>query len=222
MSLPAFTINTGGSRQDAIGATFAYDLARRISQSKGLDKVQPSKNVAEATEDEQAAALAEKQSHLQELESALSATVAYMGAKHGDKAASAMIALVYKRLGDSEINEQSLGEAFLDVTRFIDKNFGTGAGDDFMAHLNGSLNDSINSFFENGQEEIFMVAPTSPSTGGGVDAASMLEELTKEYTETIKKILEEARAKPKDGPAGAYTDPRHKEPLVGVMLNSVA
>jgi len=225
MSLPAFTINPGGSRQDFIGASFAYEITRRLSQSNGLNNTRSAK-AAEASrdvsvDDEQAVALAEKHNRLQELERALASTVAYMNAKHGEKAASAMMALVYKRLGNGEITEQTLGNAFLDVTRFIDKNFGISAGDDFMAHLNGNLNDSINSFFKNGQEEIFM-AVSPPSTGeGGIDAANLLEQLTKEYTEAIKEMLKEARAKPEDK-LDAYADPRQKEPLIGVVLDSLA
>lgn len=227
MSLPTFSINTGGmaSRMEAIGSSFAYDLTRRISQSKGLDAAQATKDSAAApvpVDDEQAAAQAAKQSELEKLESALSDTVAYMKEKHGDQAASVMIGLVYKRLGDGEINEQTLGNAFLDVTRFIDKNFGTGAGDDFMAHLNGSLNKSMNAFFDNGLNETFMVAPTSLGEGGGVDTSSMLADLTKEYTEVIKEMLEEARAKAdENGLAGAYADPASKEPMIGVMKDIV-
>lgn len=218
------------ARMGAIGSSFAYDLTRRVSQSQGLDGVKtpqdPAAAPADALADEQAAARAEKTGQLQKLESALSGTVAYMADKHGEKAASAMIALVYKRLGDGEINEESLGNAFLDVTRFIDANFGTGAGDNFMAHLNGSLNDSMNAFFDNGLNETFMVAPASSGegggAGGGVDASSLLEDITKQYTDAIKEMLEEMRADPgESGVAAAYGDPAHKEPMIGVMKDIV-
>ncbi|SBV91020.1 exported hypothetical protein [uncultured delta proteobacterium] len=231
MSLAAFSINTGGmaARMGAIGSSFAYDLTRRVSQSQGLDSAQASRASAvtptDALADEQAAARAEKTGQLQKLESALSGTVAYMADKHGEKAASAMIALVYKRLGDGEINEESLGNAFLDVTRFIDANFGTGAGDNFMAHLNGSLNDSMNAFFDNGLSETFMVAPVSSGeggAGGSVDAASLLEDIAQQYTDAIKEMLEEMRANPEQsGVAAAYGDPAHKEPMIGVMKDIV-
>ena len=223
MALPAFTINTDGARFEAIGASFAYDLTRRISQSKGLDGVNAAQDASAAqVDDEQAAALAAKQSELEKLESALSSTVAYMKEKHGDQAASAMIGLVYKRLGDGDINEETLGNAFLDVTRFIDKNFGTGAGDDFMAHLNGSLNDSMNTFFDNGLNETFMVAPASSGGGGGADTAGMLEEITKQYTDAIKEMIEEARVKADEkGVAGAYADPAQNAPMIGVMKDII-
>ncbi|MCC8193984.1 MAG: hypothetical protein LIP28_04995 [Deltaproteobacteria bacterium] len=216
--VPTFSINTGGSRMEAVGASFAYDLTRRISRTEGLDGVQDSQDPSAVPADD---GQAEKANQLQKLESALSGTVAYMANTHGEKAASVMVALVYKRLGEGEINELTLGNAFLDVTRFIDRNFGTGAGDAFMAHLNGSLNDSMNDFFDNGLNESFMVAPASLDGGGGVDAAGMLEQLAKEYTEAIKEMLEEARAKPDAGAAAPYTDPARNEPLVGVLKDVV-
>ncbi len=200
----------------AVGASFAYDLTRRISQSQGLDGAATPET--SGLDETQAAALAEKQNQLQKLESAFSGTVAYMKNTHGEKAASAMIGIVYKRLGDGEINERTLGDAFLDVTRFIDKNFGTGAGDAFMAHLNGNLNDSMNAFFDNGLNERFMVASASLEGGSGVDATSMLEDLTRQYAEAIKEMLEEARAKPEEG---AYADPAQKRSMVGVMQDIV-
>lgn len=231
MSLSSFSVNTGGmlSQMGVIGSSFASDLVRRIAQGQGRnagpEAAQATPDAAVPTDEQAAAqaeqARAEKAGQLQKLESALSGTVTYMADKHGEKAASVMIGLVYKRLGEGKINERTLGNAFLDVTRFIDKNFGTGAGDTFMSHLNGSLNNSMNTFFDNGLNESFMVAPPS-SGGGGVDASSMLEEITQQYAEVIKEMLEEARAVPEEGGiAAAYADPAQKEPMIGVMKDIV-
>lgn len=208
----------GNSRIGAIGTSFAADVTRRVSQSKGLDaeSVQP--------ETEAAAQLEEKTAQLRKLESALGGTVAYMADKHGEKAASAMVAIVYKRLGDGEINEQTLGDAFLDVTRFIDANFGTSQGDNFMAHLNGSLNESLNEFFDNGLNETFMVAPTSAEAGGQA-VAGLLQQLTEQYAEGVKAMLEEARKKAQEeqaltdarSPLAAYAAPVGQSVMQGVM-----
>jgi len=215
---------------DAVGSSFAYDLTKRISQSTGLGAADASKGMGAAAkpatsatptvDDEQAAAQAEKQSHLHKLESALANTVSYMKEKHGEQAASAMIGIVYKSIGNGEINEQSLGNAFLDVTRFIDKNFGTDSGDAFMAHLNGNLNDSMNAFFDNGQNETFMVAPSSSGGGSGsgsIDASGLMESITTQYTEMIKEMLEEARANPETTAMGPYAETASKDALVGVL-----
>ena len=207
----------GGSRRiGAIGSSFAADVSRRISQVKGLDAgaVQAENASPDATE---------KTAQLQKLEKALGGTVAYMANKHGEKAASAMIGLVYKRLGEENITEQSLGNAFLDVTRFIDANFGTAEGDAFMAHLNSSLNDSLNEFFDNGLNETFMAVPTG-AEGGGAGVAGLLQQLTEQYTDSVKAMLEEARKKAQEeqeqaleSPFAAYTSTGRKNTMQGVL-----
>lgn len=212
MSLSFPSYSSAGSWLGAVGSSFAYDLTRRISaQGKGLD-------AASATDDDAAAALAEKQSQLSSLESALAGTVSFMREKHGDRAASTMIGLVYKRLGDGDINEQTLGNTFLDVTRFIDKHFGIDAGNAFMDHLNGSLNEDMNAFFDNGLNEIFMAVTDGASgSGGGFDASGLLGDISMEYTNAIKQMIEEARATPEDnGLPGAYGS-AHSETMLGVM-----
>ena len=226
MALPTFTFSAASSRMDAVGSSLAYDLAKRISQSKGLGAADAAKGTGPAStpavDDEQAAIQAEKQSQLQKLESALANTVSYMKEKHGEQSASAMVGIVYKSIGDGELNEQSLGNAFLDVTRFIDKNFGTDSGDEFMSHLNGSLNDSMNAFFDNGLNETFMVAPTSPEGGGSAGVEGILSEITEQYAQTIKEMLEEVRANPEHhGAVAAYAGSGNSNALVGVMKDMV-
>lgn len=181
---------------------FALDISKRISQSKGLNATEAGKEI----DPEVAAAQQEKLSQLQKLENALGATVSYMANTHGEQAASAMIGIMYKSLGDGEINETTLGNALLDVVRFVDSNFGFDKGDNFMAHLNGTLNDSLNAFFDNGQNETFFATSSlGESGGGGLDMQSMLEQITEQMKDDIMTMLEEARAKPESGsPAAAY------------------
>lgn len=115
-----------------------------------------------------------------------------------------MIGLIYKRIGEEGVTEQNLGEAFLDVTRFIDRNFGTEAGDDFLSHLNGSLNDSLNDFFENGLTEQFMAvtvgADGKPISGSvQVDGvAQALNDVAKEYAEVVQSMVEKMREETED------------------------
>lgn len=106
------------------------------------------------------------------LESALAGTVGYMTDKYGDKAGTAMMGLMAKSLGDGEVDEASFSKALLQVVKFVDQNFGTDEGDALIKHLNGSLNDSINAFFDNGKDELFMVKTTPISAGGTVGAAN--------------------------------------------------
>ncbi len=65
-----------------------------------------------------------------------------------------------------------------------------------------------------------MVAPTS---GGncGAGTQAILEEITKQMTETIKNMLAEARAEPdtEGGPTAAYGNLKRNDPLVGIIRN---
>lgn len=169
-------------------SVFASDISRRISGTGGT-------GVDPAVQPEQQA----RPENLQKLESSLADTVNYMVENHGEQAGTAMMALVYKRLGEGEVTEENLGQALLDVTRFIDKNFGFAAGDGFMEHLNGNLNRSLNEYFDNGLNETFFAVTNGqmPSAGqvAGADAegVSALEEVSRQFSDAVLDILEQAR-----------------------------
>lgn len=127
--------------------SFAADIIKRTGLQDA--KVQGDKNQEISPE-----ALL-KQERLSSLESALSSTVNYMAKNYGDAAGTAMMGIVYKGIGNSTITEDNLGNAFLDVVRFVDKQFGTKEGDDLIRHLNGNLNKSMNELFDNGKNEVF-------------------------------------------------------------------
>ena len=224
MSINSLLAYSGNSGMGGIASSFASDVTRRISKTQGTEAA-TNVNAAEAVDTEQTAAQSEKTAQLQKLESALSGTVAYMAETHGEKAASALIGLVYKRIGNGEVNEESLGNAFLDVTRFIDKNFGTDKGDDFLDHLNGSLNDGMNAFFENGLNETFMVAPTGFEGGAQTGADELLASASEQYTESIKTMLEEMRAKSLEdqpsanSPVAAYANPWRENMMQGILAD---
>lgn len=93
------------------------------------------------------------------LSGALSGSVRWVADKFGDAAATAVMGIVYKRVGDGPVTEDALGEGLLDALRFVDRQFGTASGDAFMAQLNGDgLNDALNDYFDNGLSERFLVA----------------------------------------------------------------
>ncbi len=93
------------------------------------------------------------------LSGALSGSVRWVADKFGDAAATAVMGIVYKSIGDGPVTEDALGEGLLDALRFVDRQFGTASGDAFMAQLNGGgLNDALNDYFDNGLSERFMVA----------------------------------------------------------------
>lgn len=203
-------------------SVFASDISRRITGASGLQE-------AQAARPEQSAEQA-KLDNLQKLESSLAGTVGYMVEQHGEQAGTAMMALVYKRLGEGEVTEERLGQALLDVTRFIDKNFGFAAGDGFMEHLNGGLNRSMNEYFDNGLNETFFAvtngqmpaAPQVPQTGE--DGVSPAAEAARQFSEAVLDILEQARQGNESraeetlyGPEGKRLNRQDWGQLVGVM-----
>lgn len=203
-------------RPDETASAFASDITRRIKTAPQA----PSESTTEVDDSALAEEAGRKQSQLEKLESALSQTVSWMAEKHGDKAATALMGIVYKRLGEGEVTEASLGDAFLDVTRFIDKQFGTEAGDDFLDHLNGSLNDSLNAFFENGLSEQFM-AVTSPTGLAGTNLApGAADDLLAQIKDAVKQILDDIKeARPETGQtpeAGPYQQ-QPASSMIGVM-----
>ena len=64
-------------------------------------------------------------------------------------------------------DEDSLSNGLVRTLRMIENNFGTDAGDEAIAKFNGTLNDSLNNFFENGKvEEFLAVTPDGMAFDG--------------------------------------------------------
>lgn len=147
---------TSLSAQDAqaLSQTFAQSIVSRLAE--------PENASLQSTEATSGATLADQTSattaDTQALEQALASTVDYVRGKFGDKAATAVMAMVYKQAGDQPITEQSLGQGLLNGLKLIDRQFGFAAGDAYMAHLNSNLNKEVNAYFDNGLMERFMAA----------------------------------------------------------------
>lgn len=199
-----------GFHASQTASVFASDLSRRIASSSAA-------SVDDAgTESAQMAP--EKQQQLAKLESALGGSVNYLTDKFGEKAGTAMMALIYKGIGNKDITEESLGNAFLDVTRFVDKNFGIQAGDEFMAHLNGSLNDSLNNFFENGLSEKFIAVTTyAGGQAASSDPGATVDEM---YVQSILDMLEEARISNDNETKNPYFKEVPDDKLSGVLQDT--
>lgn len=197
---PAWQLNPKES-----GQGFAADIVRRmrgaaeaLAASANPDNAAPSQAAPEAPENSSPAAKGEQ---LRKLESSLSSLVNWMEEKHGAKAATAMMGIVYKSLGNQEVNEENLSQAFLDVTRFIDNNFGFDAGDQFLNQLNGTLNQSLNDYFDNGKNEQFFAVTNGQISGIPASPTLDASEISANMAETIMKLIEEARLKNND-PSG--------------------
>ncbi len=82
----------------------------------------------------------------------------------GDMAQSAM-SLMASRIDNPEgMTEESFSRGLLETIRLVDEQHGFAAGDRVMAHFNGSLNNAINTYFDNGLSETFFA--TSPQAAG--------------------------------------------------------
>ena len=190
--------------------TFASDIMRHVAAPAAPD---------ESSTAEAAASAKEKQAQATQLESALSGTVNYMTDTFGEKAGTAMMALVYKRIGDGEVTEESLGNAFLDVTRFIDKNFGIDNGDAFIDHLNGTLNNSLNAYFDNGATEQFIAVTTPVSSLSASVKSDVAANAGKQAADSILALIEAMRSGKGADPNAPYGEQQTQ--YTGLLMDAL-
>ncbi|MHC1790133.1 hypothetical protein [Solidesulfovibrio sp.] len=129
-----------------------------------------------------------------ELESALAGAVEYVREKHGDAAATAVMGIVIKGVGDGSGGEDALGDALVSALKFIDGNFGIAAGDAAMATFNGTLNTAVNDFYQNGHLEEFYASDGSAGPGSVIKQAqgvvsSTLAHVTKQFGEAAAQTV---------------------------------
>lgn len=162
--------------------TFAEDIIQRLKASP--EQVAP-KNTLPPKQSEE---LAASQEHLPSAEGAqtapkntdalknsLQSTIDYVAKNYGAKAATAVMGIVYQQVGDSNVTEDTLGNAFLEAVKTIDRNFGVAEGDKLIGELNRGLNKELNSYFDNGRNEEFFDAAEydiSRSIKGAAEAIS--------------------------------------------------
>lgn len=217
-------------------SVFAADIVSRISSTT-------------PTQPQDADVQAPAAKDTSELADSLQRTVSYVQDRYGKEAATAVMGMMYKRIGNGEVSEKALGDGLLDSVKFIDRNFGMSEGDSFMSVLNDDLNAEMNDYFDNGLEERFFAA--SPGTTSlkqsfstalatvtetvGQDAAdgilSILDQAMQDSenpTEALKKALEEADALLQDKGTTPFTATlatqvnqaaAAQQPQVGMLLN---
>ena len=120
------------------------------------------------------------------LEKSLTDTIEYVREKHGDAAATAVMGIVIKGVGDGSGGEDALGDALVSSLKFIDRNFGIASGDAAIAQFNGALNDAVNGYFQNGHDELFYATNGTTGSGGTADAvqstlSATLDDVTKRF-----------------------------------------
>lgn len=101
-----------------------------------------------------------------DLQTSLADAIDAIREKHGDAAATAVMGIIIKGVGDGSGGEDAMGNALVASLKFIDRNFGIAAGDAAMADFNGALNNAVNDYFQNGHNEQFFASDGSGATDG--------------------------------------------------------
>lgn len=165
---------------------FAAEIMRRINQAEGATVASNASLGSNAGAGVNAAASGD-------LQAALADAVEYVRKQHGDAAATAVMGIMFKEVGDGSGGEDRLGDALVSALKFIDGNFGVAAGDAAMAKFNGALNSAVNDYYQNGHLEEFYA---SNGTTGAVKqaqgvVASTLAHVAKEFgTDAAKTVAD--------------------------------
>ncbi len=138
--------------------TFAAEIRRRADLGLSATDADQSGDAAEGgkTKDAKGAALA----------ASLADAVDFIRKEYGSDAATATMGLVLQNVGDGALTEENLGDGLVAALKFIDRNLGTAAGDRVISKFNGSLNDAMNRYFENGHEELFVAVEDGVASFG--------------------------------------------------------
>ncbi len=129
------------------------------------------------------------------LQAALADTIEDIREQHGDAAATAVMGIILKGVGDGAGGEDALGNALVSSLKFIDRNFGIAAGDAAMARYNGALNSAVNEYFQNGRDEMFYASDGSGGTTEkikgilGTALSRVAERFGKDAAATVADIL---------------------------------
>jgi len=143
--------------------TFAAEIRRRADLGlTATDADQAGDGSGEET-DAKGAALA----------ASLADAVDLIRERYGSDAATATMGLVLQNVGEGALTEENLGNGLVAALKFIDRNLGTAAGDQVMATFNGSLNEAMNRYFENGHEELFVAVEDGVASFGTPVAATL-------------------------------------------------
>lgn len=148
--------------------TFAEDIVRRLKSSPEQVAKEFSPLAKTLEQPANLAAGKEKPAEIQNpqatpkttdaLKNSLQDTIDYVAKNYGGKAATAIMGIVYQQVGDSNVTEETLGNAFLEGIKVIDRNFGVAEGDKLIGEINRGLNKELNSYFDNGRNEEFFDA----------------------------------------------------------------
>jgi len=163
-SAASLVVGRSGEESREISRTFAHDIVSRL----GVESFEPDTGVSRAKSDETTQIASDKVKDSSGLEESLARAIDYVGEKFGDKAATAFMALVYKRVGSDQLSEDNLGQGLLAGLKLIDSQFGVSAGDKLINFLNQDLNQEVNEYFDNGRDETFFAVESEAESGQGM------------------------------------------------------
>lgn len=173
--------------------------------------------------------------------SALSAGLAdamdWLRENYGDDLATAAEGMVMGATAGG-ISEENLGNGLTSVLKMVDRNFGYAAGDAAIARFNGSLNNAINDFFDNGQNERFLAVESGSATSqsstmgdltdrvlagsatSSTDAPSGMSQLLDALRADLDETLQRTQERQAAGTDSASTDARTARALDGYAAAS--
>ena len=204
---------------------FAADIARRISGA-AMPGAAAKADEAQEARPAETSVYGVTRGDLKALETALSGVINKIIDQFGVKVGGIAQALIYKKVGEDEVTEDSLGDGLLDALKFIDKQFGPEEGDKLIEFMNQGINKELNAFFGNGKSEEFYASTGVAEAAAGKTAASgaalsgwlektaeigddlpgimdILKQLAKEMEERLREKMQEAPPAAADGEISA-------------------
>jgi len=128
------------------------------------------------------------------LSASLVTSIDFVRENFGDRAATAVMGIMIKSVGEGQVSEQAFGQGMLQAVKFIDRNFGFAAGDTLIRKFNSDLNVEVNEYFDNGlNERIYAVTP-GQSWASGLDAfvQGVAENFGSDDADMISSLLDQA------------------------------
>ncbi|MGE4539479.1 MAG: hypothetical protein AB7D37_20600 [Desulfovibrio sp.] len=167
---PVLAAKSSGTTSD----TFAAEILRRLQDAQSASN-------AGSLIDSGAAG---------DLQTSLSDAIDAIREKHGDAAATAVMGIIVKGVGDGSGGEDAVGNALVSSLKFIDRNFGIAAGDAAIANFNGALNDAVNGYFQNGHNELFYASDGTGTTDTLQSTlASAIDDVTQRFGDATAKAV---------------------------------
>lgn len=155
-----------GTKSMSLGDVFAQEMIRR------MDPVTDETGQAKDTS---------------ALKSSLASTMDWVRGRFGDETGAAAAGMILQATS-SGVTEDTLGDGLLNVLKFIDRNFGTQAGDQAISRFNSGINQALNQYFENGFDEVFFAVEPG-QTAGDVAQAVVADQASDSETVDPAQLL---------------------------------